>query len=173
MNKLIIIVFGVFVGVRLVTLFISIRNEKRLKRAGAQEYGRLNSRILALLHIAFYVSAFAEGYVKQVQVDYLTYFGGLIGAFALVMLLCVIQQLGPLWTVKLIIAPEHPLNQSFLFRYFRHPNYFLNLIPELVGLALVLKACMVQMVLFPIYMISLMVRISQEEQVMCVKFEDY
>src|SRR5437870_13907816 len=35
---------------------------------------------------------------------------------------------------KLLIASDHTLNQSGLFRWVRHPNYFLNILPELVGL---------------------------------------
>jgi isoprenylcysteine carboxyl methyltransferase (ICMT) family protein YpbQ len=34
-----------------------------------------------------------------------------------------------LWTVKLLIASDHVLNQSALFRWVRHPNYFLNIRP--------------------------------------------
>lgn len=56
MSTTIILVFAVFFVLRLSTLFISVKNEKRLKHSGAQEYGKLNSAILAILHFIFYVS---------------------------------------------------------------------------------------------------------------------
>ena len=57
MSVVIAILFLLFFCLRLVTLALSINNEKRLKQAGAREYGRLNSRILALLHVVFYLGA--------------------------------------------------------------------------------------------------------------------
>ncbi|MFG5423249.1 isoprenylcysteine carboxylmethyltransferase family protein [Enterococcus faecalis] len=47
-----------------------------------------------------------------------------------------IQVLGENWTVKLIIVDEQSLNSSWLFKYIKHPNYFLNIIPELIGLTM-------------------------------------
>ena len=75
MSILIALLFLLFFCVRLLTLAISIKNEKRLKEAGAREYGRLNSRILAVLHVLFYLGALAEGYVRGVRPDLITGLG--------------------------------------------------------------------------------------------------
>ncbi len=55
-------------------------------------------------------------------------------------LVFVIHLLGRLWTVKLLIVRDHVLVTHQLFRWFRHPNYFLNILPELAGIALILNA---------------------------------
>ena len=173
MSILIALLFLLFFCVRLLTLAISIKNEKRLKEAGAREYGRLNSRILAVLHVLFYLGALAEGYVHGVRPDLITGLGLALYIPAMAVLFYVIHELRPLWTVKLILAEGHTLNQSRLFKYIRHPNYFLNIIPELIGLALVMKASTVFMLVFPLYLISLGVRIFQEEKLMRARFADY
>ena len=173
MSKAVLIVFAVFVCVRLFTLFISIKNEKRLKQAGAQEYGRLNTLILTILHILFYASAFTEGYANRVQFNRVTSIGIIIYALSMLALFYVIQQLPRIWTVKLIIANDHSINRGFIFRRIRHPNYFLNIIPELIGVALVMKSYGVLLILFPAYLLSLGVRIRQEESVMRSTFSDY
>jgi isoprenylcysteine carboxyl methyltransferase (ICMT) family protein YpbQ len=78
-----------------------------------------------------------------------------------------------LWTVKLFIASDHVLNQSVLFRWVRHPNYFLNIIPELCGLALIMGAWIVLVLGLPCYLLVLRVRIKQEEEVMQQHFPHY
>ena len=173
MSTSIVIVFIVFCCVRLFSLFISLKNEKRLKQAGAQEYGKLNSIILAILHVLFYFCAFAEGYANRVQFDQVTIIGIITYVLSIVALFYVIQKLSQIWTVKLIIAKDHPLNKGFIFRYIRHPNYFLNIIPELIGLALVVKSYIVLLILFPVYLVSLAIRIIQEEKLMRSKFSYY
>ena len=83
------------------------------------------------------------------------------------------RALNRLWTVKLLIASDHVLNQSALFRWVRHPNYFLNIIPELCGLALIMGALIVLVLGLPWYLLVLRVRIRQEEEVMQQHFPQY
>jgi len=173
MSPILILLFISFFLVRLSTLFISMRNERRLKADGGIEYGALNSRILAVLHVGFYLSAFAEAYINAVQIDLMGLVGIAIYLFSIAALFYVIHELSPIWTVKLIIGREHSLNNSLLFRYFRHPNYFLNVVPELIGLALMCKADYTLLILFPVYLLSLVVRILQEERIMRTRFKGY
>jgi isoprenylcysteine carboxyl methyltransferase (ICMT) family protein YpbQ len=60
-----------------------------------------------------------------------------------------------------------------LFRYTKHPNYFLNVIPELIAIALICQAWWVLALGFPLYLIPLVVRIYQEENVMSQQVEGY
>jgi len=53
-----------------------------------------------------------------------------------------------------------------LFRWVRHPNYFVSIIPELVGFALALNAYWTLVVGLPLYCIPLFIRIRQEEAAM-------
>jgi isoprenylcysteine carboxyl methyltransferase (ICMT) family protein YpbQ len=97
----------------------------------------------------------------------------LLYVLSIMALLLVWRELKGLWTVKLLIAPDHRLNQSALFRWVRHPSYFFNIIPELVGLALIMGAWMVLVMGLPLYLLVLRVRIVQEEQVMKEHFPHY
>lgn len=155
------------------TLAISMRNVRRLKADGGIEYGSLNSNILMVLHIGYYLAAFSEAYTKDVQIDALSLLGIVLYLFSMLALFYVIHELSPIWSMRLIIAREHGLNEGLLFRYLRHPNYVLNVVPELIGLSLMCKAYLTLLVLFPIYLLSLSLRIVQEERIMRARFRDY
>ncbi|WP_317932961.1 isoprenylcysteine carboxylmethyltransferase family protein [Halioxenophilus sp. WMMB6] len=173
MSKLSLALFIVFATLRLITLAISVKNERQLRQSGAEEYDPLNTKILAALHALFYLAALAEGWLKGVQFDGVALTGAIIYLLAMAVLFYIIRVLSPIWTVKLYIAKGHTLNKSWLFSHVRHPNYFLNIIPELIGLALVLKAYWVLLTIFPLYLISLALRIVREEKIMRATFSDY
>ena len=159
---------------RLATLFVSIRNERRLKAQGAVEIGATNSLALALAHTAYYLAAIVEstrsgGFV----LDATTVAGLAIYLFGAVMLIVVIRSLGRLWTVKLLIASDHVLVTNRLFRWVRHPNYYLNILPELIGFALALHAYGTLLIGLTLYLIPLIIRIRQEEAAMRARFTTY
>lgn len=158
---------------RLGSVALSMRNEKALKAQGASEYGRRTSLLLALAHTAFYVSALVEGVWKSTQPTRWTMVGLILYGVSVMAFVLVWRGLHRFWTVKLLIASDHVLNQSALFRWVRHPNYFLNIIPELCGLALVMGAWMVLVFGLPAYLLVLRMRIIEEEQVMRRHFPGY
>lgn len=162
----IIVAFVVFFSLRLVSLSYSIRNEKRLLKKGAVQYGKFNSLLLTLAHIAFYFTALYEAYASGTDFNTFSLSGLTVMSFAYIMLFYVIYKLKDVWTLKLYIVPEHRIERSFLFRTVRHPNYFLNIIPELIGVALLCNAWTTLCAGLPIYLILLVVRIRQEEQAM-------
>jgi isoprenylcysteine carboxyl methyltransferase (ICMT) family protein YpbQ len=173
MHPSLMIVFLVAGVLRLGGLAVSIRNEKALKAQGAREYGRRTSRLLAMAHTLFYLGALTEGLWRGTQPTSWTMVGLLLYTISVVAFVLVWRALNRLWTVKLLIASDHVLNQSALFRWVRHPNYFLNIIPELCGLALIMGAWIVLVVGLPCYLLVLRVRIRQEEQVMHQHFPQY
>lgn len=162
----IIIVFGAFFALRLVSLAYSIRNEKIIQSKGGIQHGKTNSLMLTLAHLAFYFSALYEAYLSQTKLDEISTIGVGVMVFAYVMLFYVIYKLRDIWTVKLYIVPNQRIETSFLFRTVRHPNYFLNVLPELVGVALLCHAWYTLAIGLPIYLIPLFVRIRQEEKAM-------
>jgi isoprenylcysteine carboxyl methyltransferase (ICMT) family protein YpbQ len=155
---------------RLATLVVSIRNQRRLQARGAVEIGALNSSIMAALHTAFYLAAIAEGAIRGPALDVISLIGIVLYLFGAVMLIVVMRELGPLWTVRVFIAPDHVLNTRWLFRVVRHPNYYLAILPELVGLALAFHAGLTLAIGLPLYLVSMVVRIRQEEAAMQAKF---
>ena len=172
--KLLIVFVLLAVTFRIVTLIVSIGNERRLKAQGAVEIGATNSAILALAHIAFYAAAIIEGFSSRGHgFDAIAIAGLIIYLFGAGVLIAVIRSLGRFWTVKLIIAADHQLVTNPLFRWVRHPNYFLNLLPELIGFALVLHAFNTLWIGLPLYLIPLIIRIRQEEAAMRARFPAY
>lgn len=158
---------------RVATLVVSIRNERRLKAEGAVEFGAVNSTILAAAHALFYVSAAIEGVLRGGPVDLVGVIGFALYAFGMVMLVIVMRLLGRWWTVKLIIAPDHELVIHPLFRAIRHPNYLLNILPELVGLGFALHAYGTLAIGLPCYLVVLAIRVREEEQRMSARFSAY
>ena len=99
----VMIVFVAFFALRLFSLYFSIRNEKRLVRRGAIQYGKFNSLLLALAHVAYYFSALYEAYAADVEFEKTSGVGVAVMLFAYVMLFYVIYKLRDVWTVKLYI----------------------------------------------------------------------
>lgn len=158
--------FFLFFAIRLLSLSISIRNEKRLIAEGAKQFGEKNSKLLAAAHIAYYFAALAESHLRGVSFDAVSTAGAALTAFSLAMLFYVIHALGKIWTLKIYIHPQHTLNRSWLFRHVRHPNYFLNVIPELIGIGLLCHAWTTMAIGLPVYLVILAVRIRQEQAAM-------
>ncbi len=170
----IIILFISAVLIRLISLFKSISNEKKLKsKVGTIEYGKINSLILTLAHVIYYFACLTEVIYKKVEFNFISMIGLGLFVFSMLILWIIIIQLKEIWTVKLIIAPNHILNKTFLFKYFRHPNYFLNVIPELIAISLICHAWYTLIIGLPIYFIPLFIRIKQEEKAMKKKFGDF
>ncbi|NIJ35207.1 methyltransferase family protein [Sphingomonas oligoaromativorans] len=158
---------------RFAMLAVPIRNEKVLRAGGAIEHGATNSSLLAIAHIAFYVAASVEGMVRGPGFDAVTGIGLAICLFGAAMLFVVPRLLGGLWRVKLLIARDHELVTPPLFRVVRHPNCYLNILPELVGYALTLHAIATLIVGIAIYLLPLTMRIRLEERVTRDTFARY
>lgn len=158
---------------RLVLLVVSVRHERALKRDGAAEIGAKNSLWLMLAHIAFYIAAVVEGSIRDASVDIVSGIGITLYVFGMAMLVVVLRLLGRFWTVKLLIASDHVLVTHPLFRWVRHPNYFLNILPELAGFALALHAYATLIIGLIIYAVPLVIRIRQEEAAMRTRFTNY
>lgn len=151
---------------RIRVLLISKRNEQELLESGGKEYGKIVSKLLAILHTLFYFCALFEGIYKKVQFDSIGLIGTLIIGLSFFILIRVIQILGKYWTVKLIFADKHTLNTNWLFKHVKHPNYFLNIIPELIGVTLVFHAWHTLSILLMPYGICLYLRIREENQLL-------
>lgn len=152
--------------IRLIFLKRSIENEKRILSNGGQEFGVENTKRLTLAHIIFYLSCFVEAMVHKTNFDGMSMVGLVLLIFSMLMLMLVIHLLGDIWTVKLMLVNNHKFVDHFLFRTVKHPNYFLNILPELVGLALVSHAYVTFIFIFPVYAVILYQRIAEEEKLL-------
>ncbi len=158
---------------RLVSLAISKRNEARLRAAGATEYDVATTRILTIAHVGFYVACIIESEFRAAPISTMTYAGIAIWAISIIMLAGVIATLRDLWTVKLFISPNHEIRTSILYKICKHPNYFLNIAPELIGFGLALQAWGTLIVGLPVYAAILRRRIRAEEAAMKATFPAY
>lgn len=158
---------------RLLTLALSRRNEARLRAAGAIEFAKGNTKLLAIAHTAFYLLAVAEYWQRRDAVGAITITGIGVWLFAMLALAMVMRELGELWTVKVFIAPHHVLRVGSLYRYFRHPNYVLNIIPELIGFGMALQAWFTLALGLPVYLAILYRRVQAEESAMRARFQGY
>jgi isoprenylcysteine carboxyl methyltransferase (ICMT) family protein YpbQ len=159
--------------IRIISLGKSIYNEKKLRSKGAIEYGKTNSSLLTIAHVLFYYGCIHEAIYLHKQVNLFSYVGIWVFTFSMIILWWVIITLGNIWTVKLIISPGQTLKSNFLFKHVKHPNYFLNVIPELISIALICNAWHVLFIGLPMYMVPLTIRIAQEEKIMKEKFKMY
>ncbi|MBY5971625.1 hypothetical protein KUV28_04680 [Ferrimonas balearica] len=164
---------AVAVSVRLISLAISKRHERALRRIGAEEHGARTSRALAAAHVGYYLAAISESALRESDPTWLTGVGLGLYALSICALFWVIATLGRLWTVKLFIAPDHRLETNWVFRNIKHPNYVLNIVPELVGFAVVLQAWTTLIVGLPLYLVLLIARIRQENRLMRETFPKY
>jgi isoprenylcysteine carboxyl methyltransferase (ICMT) family protein YpbQ len=169
-----IVIFTVYaVVLRGLSLAISIRNERRLKGEGAIEYGKGGTAFLTGVSFLYAASAIVEGAVWRVQLDTIAVWGIAIHTFSMIVLFYVIYELRDVWTVKILIARQHRLVTSWFFRTIKHPNYFLNLIPEFIGLTLVFRAWLTAAILFPMLLVAIGIRVVQEERAMRQAFAGY
>ena len=159
-------IISVFFVLRLATLFFSIKNEKRLRKEGAVEYGKINSLSMTIYHVFFYVLSISELIIVKTNFDVVSFIGVCLFVFSYIVLLYVMYQIRDVWTVKLFIAKNHKVNTSFLFKYVRHPNYYLNIIPELIGIGMLCHAWYTMAVILPFYALTMYNRITVEEKVM-------
>ncbi|HFI0704878.1 TPA: isoprenylcysteine carboxyl methyltransferase family protein [Streptococcus suis] len=163
--KVVFLVVCIFL-VRIYFLKISIKNEKRILKNGGSEFGVQNTKLLTVVHILFYLSCLVEAVVRHAKFDTLSSLGLIFLLFSMGMLFWVTRLLGDIWTVKLMLVKDHRFVDHWLFRVVKHPNYFLNIIPELIGLALLCHATYSFLILFPVYMVILYRRIHEENNLL-------
>lgn len=162
---MVLTLLAAFFVIRLYSLYISINNAKALIAEGAKEYGQANSKGLAATHILIYVGAALEAWIQHTTIGAINVFGLILLVLSYFVLFHVIRTLGRIWTLKIFILPHHPLVKSGLYKITKHPNYFLNIIPELIGVLLLTSATYTWFLLLP-YAYFLIKRIKQEEKLM-------
>ena len=156
-----IIVLFVF-AIRLAFLKISKKNEKNILANGGVEYGAVNSKRMTILHIIFYFGSLFEAIITKAKFDTISLIGVFFLTFSMIMLYMVVHLLEGIWTVKLMIAKNHQCNNHWLFEKVKHPNYFLNIVPELVGLGLICHSRITSIIVFPFYAVVMYIRIKEE-----------
>jgi isoprenylcysteine carboxyl methyltransferase (ICMT) family protein YpbQ len=174
MSRPLLIIVACIAAFRFWTLYVAGRNERRLKADGALEFGQGSTLALWATTGIVYVGALIEGFsYRHAQFDRIAVIGLVIYIFSAIALIFVIRTLGRFWSGKVIISPKHELVVHPVFRKLKHPNYFLNMVPEVIGFSIMLHAWYTLAIGVPLFLISLFFRIKVEEQVLKNKFEAY
>ena len=112
------------------------RNTRRLRAAGAVEFGGLHYPAMMLVHAGWLAGLWLVAYDSPVIPGYVAAFLVLqVGRY------WVLATLGRRWTTRVIVLPGAPLIESGPYRLLRHPNYVivaveLALVPLALGLPL-------------------------------------
>ena len=171
--QIFVILMIVFTAVvRLFFLFRSIKNEKEIKKLGGVEYTKELSNLIIVFHVIFYLFAYYEALNEYYTFDIWVALGIIIYLFSIVIVYLVSKELGVYWSVRLYKVPGQPISKHWLFRKFKHPNYFLGVIPELIGISLIFKAEKTFAILFPIYVVLLGLRIFFEENLFKKEYQE-
>lgn len=158
---------------RALSLIVSARHERALRSAGAVELDVRTTRALLGAITTYSLAALIAGVLQGTQLDRVSLSGIILVAASQLALLFVVRALGRLWTVRLLMASDHQHVRSMLLDRVRHPNYFLNLVPEWLGLGIAFHAWLVMAVGLPILFLLLIARIRHEEQALRVRFTGY
>lgn len=113
------IVLALVATQRVVELFYSARNTRRLLASGAIEVGAVQYPFFILLHAAW-LASIAVFVPAATPPNW-----WLLGLYVLLQPLRVwtIVTLGPFWTTRIVTLPGAPLVRTGPYRLMRHPNY--------------------------------------------------
>tara|TARA_B100000575_G_scaffold90036_1_gene71502 strand:- start:74 stop:568 length:495 start_codon:yes stop_codon:yes gene_type:complete len=103
---------------RLFELLLSRRNTSKLLKEGGVEYYKNHYKYIVFFHVIFIFFFLIKSMNNtNVNMEYLY-------AFLVLQLIRykIISDLGFFWTTRIIVI-EKPLVNTFLFKYFKHPNY--------------------------------------------------
>jgi len=120
---------------RLTELAWSRRNERRLRAAGAVEYGARHYPAIVTLHAGLLAALWLASSAEQaVVLPWL-----LVWLAVQPLRLWVMVSLGERWTTRVLVLPAAPLVVRGPYRWLRHPNYLIVLL-EVPVLALACDA---------------------------------
>ena len=147
---------------RLIELIIAKRNEKILKAQGAIEYDKNGYRVIAAMHVAFFISLICEKVFFQRTLNTYWIVFAVLFAAAQVLRYWSIKTLGVCWNTKILVLPNHKLVNTGPYKYLRHPNYIAVVI-EFAVIPLIFSCYLTAFVFSLINLILLRRRIKIEE----------
>ena len=150
-------------GVMLVEWWISMRNERRLREAGAIEPAQdVYSTMQWAYPTAFVVMA-VEGAIFGSGSTITTLAGALLLTASKALKFWAIVSLGWRWTFRVLVVPGAPLVDHGPYAVFRHPNY-VAVIGDLVSMAGLVNASVTGPLVMVLFSVLLRSRISLENR---------
>jgi methyltransferase len=161
LNEIFLFVTITVIIQRFIELFISHRNEKWLLKNGSVEFGKEHYKYIVLLHILFFVSMYIEFYLSKNIYFFLIPL--ILFLILQIFKIWLIISLGKFWNTKIFRIPGSPLIKTGLYKYFKHPNYFI-VICEIFILPLIFGLYITSIIFSIFNAIALFVRIRTENE---------
>ena len=148
---------------RLLELWYSRRNERRLRARGAMDWGAGHYPVMVTIHALWLVSMLVEGLLRGPDIP--AWWPLPVAAFLLVQPLryWAIFSLGINWNTRVLVMPGEKLVSSGPYRYFPHPNYFVVVV-EVLTFPLILGAWITAIVFSLLNAALLFIRIRTENR---------
>ena len=164
MNVVLLVAGVMLVAVqRLLELWYSRRNERRLRARGAVERGSGHFPAMVAIHTLWLVSTLVEGLLRGPEPP--VWWPVPLAAFLLVQPLryWAILTLGVNWNVRVLVVPGGKLVKNGPYRYFPHPNYVVVAV-EVLTFPLIFGAWITAVVFSLLNAALLYLRIRTENQ---------
>jgi methyltransferase len=159
------LILGVVTLQRAGELVVSRYNTTRLLARGAVEVAPRHYLLIVAVHAAWLLSLWTLGRDQPVNVVALSGYVVLQG-----FRFWVVRTLGPRWTTRIIILPEHPLVSAGPYRFLSHPNYAV-VAGEIAVLPLTLNLPLLAAVFTILNAAVLAIRIRAENHALAVSRE--
>lgn len=143
-------------------LALARRNEKILRSQGAIEFDKDGYRVIAAMHVIFFISLIYEKiFLHRTLNTYWTLFASLFVG-AQILRYWAIRSLGVHWNTKVLVIPGEKWVTRGPYKYIRHPNY-VAVITEIAAIPLIFSCYITAAVFSLVNLILLRRRIKIEE----------
>nr|MDH3075344.1 isoprenylcysteine carboxyl methyltransferase family protein [Bacillus velezensis]MDH3107177.1 isoprenylcysteine carboxyl methyltransferase family protein [Bacillus velezensis]MDH3138665.1 isoprenylcysteine carboxyl methyltransferase family protein [Bacillus velezensis] len=148
---------------RIAEMIVAWRNEQKVKKQGAVEYGEGHYPFLVLMHVLFFVSLTAE--VAAFQKTLSPRWAAIICIILFVQGIryWALLSLGRYWNTKILVVPDAELVRKGPYRWMKHPNYAVVIL-EFIFLPLLYGAYWTLFLFSILNACMLAVRIRAEEK---------
>src|SRR5262245_14603139 len=150
-------------GMMLVEWRISMRNERRLRDAGAIEPAQDVYATMQWVYPAAFAVMALEGAILGSGSRITTFAGALLMTASKALKFWAIASLGWRWTFRVLVVPGAPLVGHGPYAMLRHPNY-VAVIGELVSMAVLVNAWVTGPLAMVLFSLLLRSRISVENR---------
>ena len=120
MNNIDILLITYMIIGRIFELILSNRNTNKLKKKGAVECFSFHYKFIVIFHSTF----LAFFFFKSLYGEYFNLSVLLIFILIQFLRYKVIFDLGRFWTTRIIVLENQPMIKKGIYKYFKHPNYF-------------------------------------------------
>jgi methyltransferase len=158
MNPFAIAILAYVTIERLIELWFSSRNTKRLMERGAREHGAGHYPLIFAVHALWLLTVWLLAYDRPPDAFWLALY--VILQFAR---FWVVATLGPRWTTRIIVLPGEDLVKEGPYRFLNHPNYWI-VAGEIAVLPLVFGLPWVALIFTILNAVVLTVRVREENR---------